>query len=104
MTKADIEATQAPLMDHLIELRARLIKALLAFVVMFFICFFFAKNIYNILLMPYEHAAGPDARLIYTAPQEYLFTADQGRDLCRGLSRLSGDLRPALRLCRAGAL
>ncbi len=74
MTKADIEATQAPLMDHLIELRARLIKALIAFVLMFFVCFFFAKNIYNILLIPYEHAAGPDARLIYTAPQEYLFT------------------------------
>ncbi len=41
---------------------------------MFIICFFFAKNIYNILLVPYEHVAGPDARLIYTAPQEYFFT------------------------------
>jgi sec-independent protein translocase protein TatC len=74
MSDAEIEATRAPLMDHLIELRARLIKALLAFIVMFLICFFFAKNIYNILLMPYEHAAGPNARLIYTAPQEYFFT------------------------------
>ncbi|HLH11143.1 MAG TPA: twin-arginine translocase subunit TatC [Methylovirgula sp.] len=74
MTDADIEATRAPLMDHLIELRARLIKALLAFVVMFLISFFFAKNIYNVLLMPYEHVAGPNARLIYTAPQEYFFT------------------------------
>ena len=74
MTEADIEATQAPLMDHLIELRSRLIKALIAFVVMFVICFFFAKNIYNILVLPYEHVAGPDARLIYTAPQEYFFT------------------------------
>jgi sec-independent protein translocase protein TatC len=74
MTDADIQATRAPLMDHLIELRARLIKALLAFIVMFVICFFFAKDIYNILLVPYEHAAGPEARLIYTAPQEYFFT------------------------------
>ncbi len=74
MTEADIEATQAPLMDHLIELRARLIKALLAFVVLFVLCFFFAKGIYNILLLPYEHVAGPDAKLIYTAPQEYFFT------------------------------
>jgi len=74
MTDTDIEATRAPLMDHLIELRARLIKALLAFIVMFLICFFFAKDIYNILLMPYEHVAGPNARLIYTAPQEYFFT------------------------------
>lgn len=77
MTDADIEATRAPLMEHLIELRSRLIKALLAFVVMFLICFLFAKNIYNILLMPYEHVAGPDARLIYTAPQEYFFTQIQ---------------------------
>lgn len=77
MTDADIEATRAPLMEHLIELRSRLIKALLAFIVMFFICFFFAKDIYNILLMPYEHVAGPDARLIYTAPQEYFFTQIQ---------------------------
>ncbi|WP_026606374.1 twin-arginine translocase subunit TatC [Methylocapsa acidiphila] len=74
MTDADIEATKAPLMDHLIELRSRLIKALLAFLVMFLISFYFAKDIYNILVMPFEHVAGPDARLIYTAPQEYFFT------------------------------
>jgi sec-independent protein translocase protein TatC len=59
MTDADIEATKAPLMDHLIELRARLIKALAAFVVMFIISFYFAKDIYNILVVPFEHAAGP---------------------------------------------
>jgi sec-independent protein translocase protein TatC len=74
MTDADIEATKAPLMDHLIELRARLFKALAAFVVMFVVCFYFAKDIYNILVVPFEQAAGPDARLIYTAPQEYFFT------------------------------
>ncbi|MFZ3240431.1 MAG: twin-arginine translocase subunit TatC, partial [Pseudolabrys sp.] len=50
MTHEDIEATKAPLMDHLIELRSRLIKALLAFGVMFAICFVFAKDIYNILV------------------------------------------------------
>jgi sec-independent protein translocase protein TatC len=74
MTDADIEATRAPLIDHLIELRARLIKALVAFVGMFLICFFLAKTIYNILLVPYEQVAGPDAKLIFTAPQEYFFT------------------------------
>ncbi|HEY0144864.1 MAG TPA: twin-arginine translocase subunit TatC [Methylovirgula sp.] len=77
MTDADIESTRAPLIEHLIELRARLIKALLAFVAMFVVCFFFAKNIYNILLVPYEHAAGPSAKLIFTAPQEYFFTQIQ---------------------------
>jgi sec-independent protein translocase protein TatC len=74
MTDADIEATKAPLMDHLIELRSRLIKALAAFLAMFFICFFFAKDIYNILVVPFQHVAGADAVLIYTAPQEYFFT------------------------------
>ena len=54
MTDADIESTKAPLMVHLIELRSRLIKALLAFLVMFVICFYFAKGIYNILVVPFE--------------------------------------------------
>src|SRR5579883_1236830 len=74
MTDADIEATKAPLLDHLLELRSRLIKSLAAFVVMFIVSFYFAKVIYNILVIPFEHAAGPEARLIYTAPQEYFFT------------------------------
>ena len=74
MTEADIEATKAPLMDHLIELRGRLIKALVAFLAMFLIAFYFAKDIYNLLVIPYQHAAGPEAKLIYTAPQEFFFT------------------------------
>ncbi|PNG25125.1 twin-arginine translocase subunit TatC [Methylocella silvestris] len=74
MTDADIEATKAPLLDHLIELRSRLIKALVAFLVMFIIAFVFAKDIYNVLLEPYQRVAGAEATLIYTAPQEYFFT------------------------------
>jgi sec-independent protein translocase protein TatC len=74
MTHDDIEATKAPLMDHLIELRARLIRALGAFILMFIVFFYFAKDVYNLLVIPYEHVAGPEARLIYTAPQEYFFT------------------------------
>lgn len=74
MTDADIEATKAPLMDHLVELRSRLIKALAAFLVMFVLCFYFARDLYNILVIPYSNIAGPEARLIYTAPQEYFFT------------------------------
>jgi sec-independent protein translocase protein TatC len=72
----EIEASRAPLIDHLIELRSRLIKSLIAFLIMFFICFAFATQIYNILVQPYIWAAGPGAnvQLIYTAPLEYLFT------------------------------
>jgi sec-independent protein translocase protein TatC len=76
MSHDDIEATKAPLLDHLIELRARLIKSLVAFVIMFIGCFFFAKQIYNVLIFPYILAAGDvsHVKLIYTAPLEYLFT------------------------------
>jgi len=72
----DIEASRAPLIDHLIELRSRLIKSLIAFLIMFFICFAFSTQIYNILLQPYVWAAGSgtNAPLQYTAPLELLFT------------------------------
>ena len=56
--EAEIEASRAPLLDHLIELRARLIKSLIAFVVMFFGCFFFSREIYNILVHPYVSIVG----------------------------------------------
>src|SRR5438128_11393904 len=75
MSDADIEASKAPLMDHLIELRARLIKALLGFGVAFIFCFFFAKQIYNILVWPYVWVAGPEnSKFIYTALLEYFIT------------------------------
>jgi sec-independent protein translocase protein TatC len=72
----DIEATKAPLMEHLVELRRRLMWALVAVFFAFIVCFWFAKPIYNLLLWPYRWAAGTDApiELIYTAPQEFFFT------------------------------
>jgi sec-independent protein translocase protein TatC len=75
MTQEDIEATKAPLMEHLIELRSRLIKALIAFVITFALCFVFAKNIYNILVWPFVWVAGPEhSKFIYTALLEYFVT------------------------------
>src|SRR3954449_53982 len=76
MTVEDIEASKAPLMDHLIELRSRLIKALLAFGIAFIFCFFFAKQIFNVLVWPYVLAVGSagSAKLIYTAFLEYFLT------------------------------
>src|SRR5215212_529786 len=75
----EVEASRAPLIEHLIELRARLIRALVAFVVMFFACFALAKYIYNILVWPYVAAVGsPEhARLVFTHGLEYLFTQIQ---------------------------
>lgn len=76
MSQDDIEASKAPLLDHLIELRQRLMRAMIAIFIAFIVCFYFASDIFNILIVPYERAAGPlrEIKLIYTAPQEYFFT------------------------------
>jgi sec-independent protein translocase protein TatC len=71
----EIEATKAPLMEHLIELRSRLIKALAALALTFVVCFFFAGDIYNILIKPFSWIAGPEhTKFIYTALLEYFWT------------------------------
>ncbi len=102
--EAEIEASRAPLLDHLVELRKRLIICVLAIVVGFGICFAFADPIYRFLLHPFAmaaqmyaatkqgHSAGPfdllfvliglqdappattDLRLMFTAPLEFFFT------------------------------
>lgn len=76
MSQDDIEASKAPLIEHLIELRSRLIKSVIAIAIAFVVCFYFANDIFNILIVPYERAAGTerDIQFIYTAPQEYFFT------------------------------
>ena len=76
MTDNDIDATKAPLMEHLVELRRRLIWSGVAVLIAFVVCFAFAKPIYNFLLWPYRVAVGGDMRIemIYTAPQEFFFT------------------------------
>ena len=71
----EIEASKAPLMEHLIELRSRLIKALAAFFIAAVVCFFFAKQIYNVLVWPYAWVAGVEnTKFIYTALLEYFIT------------------------------
>ncbi len=75
MSEEDIDDSAAPLIDHLIELRQRLIRALIAVAVVFVIAFIFADQIFQLLIIPYERAAGSDEqlKLIFTAPQEYFF-------------------------------
>jgi sec-independent protein translocase protein TatC len=72
----DIDASKAPLLDHLVELRQRLIWSLIAVGAAFALCFAFAEEIYNILVLPYQWATGGAEKIemIYTAPQEFLFT------------------------------
>ena len=78
--EAAIEASKAPLIEHLIELRSRLIKAMLGFVAAFIFSFIFSKQIFQILVLPYEWAGDylkiprDQIRLIYTAPLEFFFT------------------------------
>ena len=78
--KDEIEKSSAPLIEHLIELRRRLIWSLGGFFVAFLVCFFFAKRLFNLLVVPFRWAtqwAGLDphkVELIYTAPQEFFFT------------------------------
>ena len=76
MSQEDIDATEAPLVEHLTELRQRLICAVVGLLIAAIGCFVFADKIFNILLWPYERATGDVAelQLIFTAPQEYLFT------------------------------
>lgn len=76
----EIEKSSAPLIEHLIELRRRLIWSIGGFFVAFLVCFFFAKHLFNLLVIPFKWAtrwAGLDVHkveLIYTAPQEFFFT------------------------------
>ena len=78
LIESEIEASRAPLLDHLNELRSRLMKALLAFAICTIACFFIAGPIFNILVEPFieafrTHGVTEDPRLIYTAPLEFFF-------------------------------
>ncbi|MBL0374885.1 twin-arginine translocase subunit TatC [Rhizobium sp. KVB221] len=76
----EIEDKPQPLLEHLIELRRRLIWAVVAFFAAFLLCFAFAKQLFNLLVIPYQTAVIwsnldlAKAELIYTAPQEFFFT------------------------------
>ena len=102
--ESEIEASRAPLLDHLVELRKRLIICALALMVGFVLCFAFSKDIYLALLHPFKMAGallaeeqggkhGPfdlimvitglkhielhnnaALKLVYTAPLEFFFT------------------------------
>ncbi|HEY5410764.1 MAG TPA: twin-arginine translocase subunit TatC [Caulobacteraceae bacterium] len=101
--EAEIEASRAPLLEHLIELRRRLIVCAIALVIAFVVCFAISKDIYLLLLRPFEmatnllaqeksghrgaldlvmavtglkevHASNQALKLVFTAPLEFFFT------------------------------
>jgi sec-independent protein translocase protein TatC len=79
--KDDIEDSSAPLVEHLIELRNRLIWSVAAFLVAMILCFVVAEPILDFMLMPIEQSmrdlGDPNPVMQYTAPQEYFFTLVQ---------------------------
>ena len=77
-TKDQIDDSSAPLVEHLAELRNRLIWSVSAFMVAMVLCFIVAEPILDFMLHPIEEAmralGNPNPVMQYTAPQEYFFT------------------------------
>ncbi len=74
----DIDEREMPLLDHLVELRNRLMYAAAAILVCFLVCYFFAAEIYAFLVHPlariYQDMGYGDRRMIYTGLTEAFFT------------------------------
>ena len=73
---SELNKDKQPLLEHLIELRSRIIKTMIMIIVFFIFFYNFADNIYNLLVKPYANAvAGEEGRrLIFTALHETFFT------------------------------
>lgn len=73
---AEIDDRKMSLIEHLTELRKRLLFAAVGFVVMFLICFYFANPFFNFLVAPLAEVweGDPNRRLIFTAMHEKFFT------------------------------
>ncbi|MDR3472695.1 MAG: twin-arginine translocase subunit TatC [Devosia sp.] len=72
----ELAGSEMPLLDHLIELRRRLIYSLVTVGVLCVVGFIFSRQLFDFLLGPYKAAVPTlsDVHLIYTAPQEFFFT------------------------------
>ncbi len=77
MTEDNPDDAKMPLMEHLIELRKRLLISSVAFVIAFLVCYHFAKDIYSFLVQPLAvilASKGGDRKMIYTALTEAFLT------------------------------
>lgn len=71
----EIESSRAPLIEHFIELRRRVMVATVALLIGFGVCYAFSEPIYEFLITPLAHATGESAhRLIYTGLAEAFLT------------------------------
>ena len=76
-TPEAVEGSKMPLLDHLIELRQRMLKSVVALFVAFIVCFFFAEYLYAYLTQPLADILASrrdDPRMIFTALTEVFFT------------------------------
>ena len=73
----DEKNKQSSFVEHLTELRSRLVRCIIYLFVFFVLCYFFAENIYSFLLAPYADAVKDDdanRRMIFTALHETFIT------------------------------
>jgi sec-independent protein translocase protein TatC len=71
---SDIDDSKAPLLDHLIELRGRLLKCVWALVICFGVCFYFSDKLFAFLIQPLREAFGDGGgQLVYTKLYEAFF-------------------------------
>ena len=73
----DEKINQASFVEHLVELRSRLVKSFIYLFIFFIICYFFSENIYRFLVEPYANVVKDDdvnRRLIFTALHETFIT------------------------------
>ena len=74
---SDDKEKKSSFIEHLTELRSRLVKSIIYLFIFFLICYFFAENIYSFLVAPYADAVkndGLDRRMIFTALHETFIT------------------------------
>ncbi|MGE4409488.1 MAG: twin-arginine translocase subunit TatC [Sphingomonadales bacterium] len=70
----DIDDSKAPLLEHLIELRSRLLKCVVALFLGFILCFAFSEQLFAVLVHPLKQAFGASGgKLVYTKLYEAFF-------------------------------
>ena len=71
---SSIDDSKAPLLEHLIELRTRLIRSAAVLLSAFFACFYVAGDIFEVLVKPLADQLGPGRKMIFTELHEVFFT------------------------------
>ncbi len=77
MTEEKLDSSAAPLMEHLIEFRNRLVYSVVALLIAFILCYLVSEDLYNFLVTPLVEAMGDDLegrRMIFTGLHEAFFT------------------------------